>query len=73
MLTTLLLGTDDGGRFAFETVALVLFYVALAWLPLRLIRAAVGASRRRRARHALGPAVEHDDGYRVGMKILPPM
>ena len=73
MLTTLLLGAEDGGRLAFESVALVLFYIALAWLPLRLIAAAVHAGKQRRARDAVRVAAQHDEPYHLGMKILPPM
>lgn len=75
MSTTLFLGDGVAFNLIVQTVALVLFYAALAWLPLRIVSALMQrAARRKQARRAimLGRG-HHDDQYHMGMKILPPM
>ena len=75
MSTTLLLADDVTLDLIFQTVSLVLFYVALAWLPLRAITALLRYAARRKKRADLMAAVEAqpEDRYCIGMKILPPM
>jgi hypothetical protein len=52
-----------------KVIAVALFYVTLAWLPLRGM-AALLLARRHRARRRRS---NEWPGYHVGMKILPPM
>ncbi len=58
---------------AWQSLALVLLYMTIAWLPLRFLMAAVRLGRRRKVHRLRVQQQEEADAYRVGMEILPPM
>ena len=57
-----------------RSFALVLFYAALAWLPMRAAAALFQRHRLAGNPHArICDGAQDDACYRVGMKILPPL
>ncbi len=59
--------------FAWQSLALIVFYMAIAWLPLRLLISGVQFARRRRVRRFRLEQQDEADAYHIGMEILPPM
>ncbi len=74
MICTSLLGEAAALHPLGKVLALAIFYVALAWLPLRGIAALLHHKARRQRAQALRDEADARmwDPYRVGEKVLPP-
>ncbi len=72
MICTLLLGEGAALQALGKVLALAIFYVALAWLPLRGIAALLHHKARRQRAQALKASARMWAPYRVGQKLLPP-